>query len=110
MPSINQFTPIIRSVLPRIGSSLKSASIARPINRSYATASAAKSNATHYLLGGLAVTALGGAYYALSGESEVVAAVVEPLDYQKVYNAIAAALDAEDYDGECLALSTIRLA
>lgn len=80
-------------------SSAPLAALRSTIARSYATAPVAKkSNALLY--GFLAAGAGGAGYYAFNASEAVTVQAIEPLDYQKVYNAIAEALDSEDYDGE----------
>lgn len=93
---MNQFIPMLRTALPKATAPL------RTFTRSYASApSATASSSSKYVYGLLGAAALGGgAYYALNQDDLVLAKVEEKLDYQKVYNAIADVLDAENYDGQ----------
>lgn len=101
-------------VAPRL--SALSTPLLRQSARTYSAAAPAAAKGPNYLLlGVLGAGALGGgALFALSGETDPTkmkdAAMPKEVDYQAVYNAIAEALDAEDYDDGSYGPVLVRLA
>ncbi|SCV69979.1 BQ2448_1373 [Microbotryum intermedium] len=101
-----------RFVAPRLA--VRQPALAR---RTYATAAPASGGSNTTLFALLGAAALGGgAYYALRGQSDSDptkvkdAASPQKVDYQKVYDAIAQVLEAEDYDDGSYGPVLVRLA
>lgn len=108
--------PAPRAALtPRLASS---SSRQRPNSRSYASsASSSPSGPNYALYAALAAVGLGGAYYGLSAASSSDdatkvkdAASPAEVNYQEVYNAIAAVLEDNDYDDGSYGPVLVRLA
>ena len=126
--SFSALRPLARSALrstlasaPRASARVAAPSFAvysrQQSSRGYASAAEPASGPNYALYAALAAVGLGGAYYALSGSSAADdatlvkdAAMPSEVNYQEVYNAIAAILEDNDYDDGSYGPVLVRLA
>lgn len=128
--SLSALRPLARSALrstlasaPRAAAPRVACSYSRQqshSSRGYASAaepSPSSSGPNYALFAALAAVGLGGAYYALSGQTATDdatkikdAASPKEVNYQEVYNAIAAILEDNDYDDGSYGPVLVRLA